>query len=823
MNIFRNNSITRKLIWIIMITSGSVLLLAGGSFISYDILRARDLISNEMNSLATVIGANSSAPLEFNDMDAGKETLETLRADPRVLSAALFYSDGSLFTSFHRSKNKNTDPPLPPKIDGVHFENGQLKVFNPILSNNKRIGSIYIQADYKRLNERVIRYSVIGFLVLIVCTLIAFLLSSRLQAMISKPILNLAGTADKISHDKDFSIRAVRDDNDEVGHLADRFNEMLAQLQERDEKIHRHQEILEDHVRERTIDLENEIQIRKKAELLKSGQNLVLNKMASGVSLEEIFETIFHMVENQFENIIPSVLILDESGKHLISGFAPKLPEEYNEAINGMTIGPTAGSCGTAAFKNEVVIVEDIESDPLWADFKHLALPNNLRACWSIPIKNSTGKVLGTFALYYKEKKNPSLEEIEQIKSSADMAGLAIERSRAEKELISAKEIAESASMAKSEFLARMSHEFRTPMNAILGFAQLIKIDKNSSLSEIHLRNIDQILKAGNHLLALISEVLDLSLIESGKMKLSLENVNVYSIVNEVLDLVNPIAIEAGVRVESKIKQEDNLIVSADHKALKQSLLNLVSNAVKYNVKDGSVTLEWKNEGNGLVNIDVIDTGVGISLEQQKELFDPFNRLGQDATKIEGTGIGLTITKNLLEFMGGTILVESSPGKGSRFSIKLKEGKDFGEREAFSITESSMISDNNLEETQKTFLYIEDNLTNFELIKQILMERPQINLIHAVDGKNGVALAEKHSPHLILLDINLPDMNGKTVFLKLNDNPTTCNIPVIALSADAMKSDIEEALSLGFDHYITKPVQIRPFLEKIDEILLKIG
>jgi signal transduction histidine kinase len=640
-----------------MITSGSVLLLAGGSFITYDIIRARNLISQEMNSLATVIGANSAAPLEFNDIDAGQETLESLQGEPRVSAATLFNKDGNLFASYQRAQNNNSSKPILPNNEGVYFEHGQLNVFNPIFSNNQRIGSIFIQADFESLNERIIRYSGIGFMVLIICSLVAFLLSSKLQAMISSPILNLAHTADNISIDKNFSIRATKEDNDEIGHLADKFNEMLSQLQEREEKIHKNQEMLQDHVKERTRDLENEIQIRKKTE----------------------------------------------------------------------------------------------------------------------------------------------------------------------HELIEAKEIAESASLAKSEFLARMSHEFRTPMNAILGFAQLMKIDKTGENSNVQLQNIDQILKAGNHLLTLINEVLDLSLIESGKMKLSLENIDVYFVVLEVLNLVDPMAMEAGVRIKNKIEKEDKLVVIADHKALIQSLLNLVSNAVKYNVENGSVCIDWKREENGLLSIDVIDTGIGISLDKQKDLFDPFNRLGRDATKIEGTGIGLTITKNLLEFMGGKIAFDSSPGKGSRFSIQLKEGRVPMETEADDVDTDHLMPTGNSEKDHKTFLYIEDNLTNYELVKQILRERPQISLLHAVDGKTGIELSIKHSPNLILMDINLPDLNGKIVFKKLKDNPITSKIPVIALSADAMKSDIQEALNLGFGYYITKPIQITPFLEKIDEILLKMG
>jgi signal transduction histidine kinase/ActR/RegA family two-component response regulator len=387
-------------------------------------------------------------------------------------------------------------------------------------------------------------------------------------------------------------------------------------------------------------------------------------------------------------------------------------------------------------------------------------------------------------------------------------------RKQVELELHNAMAIAEKANLAKSNFLSSMSHELRTPLSAILGFAQLIESGAPAPTVS-QKRSIEQILKGGWYLLELINEILDLSLIESGKLSLSLEPILLSEVMHECQDMIGPQAKKRGISVAFP-ELEIAYVVKADRTRIKQVLINLLSNAIKYNKADGTVVVQCVATTPGHVRICVKDTGEGLTPDQLTQLFQPFNRLGQEAHGEEGTGIGLVVCKRLIELMGGVIGVESTVGEGSVFWIELERTTerqhDFGETESTVLAQTQSPIDTMLH----TLLYVEDNPANLMLVEDLIARRPDIRLLSARDGIRGVEIARASLPDVILMDINLPGISGITAMKILAEDPATAHIPVIALSANAMPRDIEKGLQAGFFRYLTKPIKVNEFMNTLD-------
>jgi len=383
-------------------------------------------------------------------------------------------------------------------------------------------------------------------------------------------------------------------------------------------------------------------------------------------------------------------------------------------------------------------------------------------------------------------------------------------------ELESAKSVAEKANRAKSDFLSSMSHELRTPLNAILGFAQLLEAGSPPPTDAQKIR-LHQIIKAGWYLLELINEILDLALIESGKLSLSREPVALIDVIIECQAMIEPQAQQRNIKL-TFIPFDETWFASADRTRVKQVLINLLSNAIKYNREHGTVEVKCIESTPERLRISVKDTGEGLAPEKLAQLFQPFNRLGQESSCEEGTGIGLVVTKQLVELMGGTIGVESTVGVGSEFWIdllrdvtpQLAAGNAMSSEPALQTQENA---------TPRILLYVEDNPANLMLVEQIIESHPQVRMLSARDGNLGIALARAHLPDVILMDINLPGIGGIQALKILRKDPATMHIPVVAISANAMPRDIEKGLEAGFFRYLTKPIKINEFMNALDDAL----
>lgn len=483
-----------------------------------------------------------------------------------------------------------------------------------------------------------------------------------------------------------------------------------------------------------------------------------------------------------------------------------------------LKLGNANSLLGRVFARGETIIDNDFQAG---LKAQHDSVAHPISRLLAVPITDR-GKIIGMYALANAPQSyGPQI--VEWLKPFTSTCALLINLHRQMNEqqhllvtVQASKEQAERASQAKTDFLSSMSHELRTPLNAILGFAQLLQ-NSRQPLPERQQRQVEQIVRSGRHLLSLINEVLDLARIESGHMSLSIEPIHMQEVIRDALDLIRPLAAQNDISLDVADDTTCHARIQGDYTRVKQVLINLLSNAIKYNRQGGSVSLRCEPSEAGY-RISVRDTGIGIPADRVNELFQPFNRLGAELGGIEGTGVGLALTHKLVSLMNGTIGVHSDIGQGSEFWFELPRAPDMAIADNPAASNASVLSAGSIP-TRYRVLYIEDNPANQRLLQELFDETSGIELICAHTAELGIELACSDPPDLILLDTDLPGINGFTAQKLLHHNPLTTAIPVVGFSADASSEDLRNAQALGFTDYITKPFDLTALSQRVHELL----
>jgi two-component system, sensor histidine kinase and response regulator len=914
MHFYGSSSIRQKLQRIVMVACTVALLVASGALTLYDRATFLRTKTQDLAASAQMVGSNSTAALAFGASISAQEILAALRAKPHVVDASIYDKDGRVFAKYSRDGTSSDFSPPSLQKYGISIEGRRMVLFQPISYKAESIGTIFIDSDLGDLNDRMIRFAVIAFLVLLVSLAIAFLLSSRLQRVISGPIRELANTAESVSAEENYSLRATKRSNDEIGVLFDQFNSMLDRIEQRDVALRKAHDELELRVDERTRELQKEVAERKQAEVALENQKTFLN------SLIENNPVAIVAMDSQF-----CVQMCNPAFEHL---FLYGQQEAIGQPLRDLITNPQLRDDFAPELGEQVhEVTRRTRSDGTVVDVEIFAVPLAIE-----------GKINGRLALFQD----------------------VTERKRAEEAMQRAKEAAEANSRAKSEFLANMSHEIRTPMNGIMGMTELV-LDTELDTEQRNYLNVAKV--SADSLLSLINDILDYSKIEAGKLEIDAIDFNLGNCLGDTMKTLSLRAHQKGLELAFEIEPDvpDGLI--GDPGRLRQIIVNLVGNAIKF-TEQGEVVLrvqaESRTEESIKLHFVVTDTGIGIPADQQDAIFEAFRQAdGSMTRKYGGTGLGLTISSRLATLMGGRIWVESELDKGSRFHftanfslqklaartvvprdpetlrdmrvlvvddnatnrqillkmlenwhtsplavdsgakaiVTLKEGKGIGrtfplilldaqmpEMDGFALAEAikrnpdwraatimmlssagqrgdavrcrelgvaayltkpvqqaelldailtalgtrpksaaapALITRHSLRESRNRLqiLLVEDNAVN-QLVALRLLEKYGHTVTVAANGKKALAALEEETYDLVLMDIQMPEMNGweATKAIRQKEKSTGQHIPIVAMTAHAMKGDEEKCIGAGMDSYLTKPIRTQELLALLDQI-----
>ncbi len=894
---FRYLSIRHKLTLIIVTVTAIALLVACAVFGIYDLHNFEQGRIHELQTLAEIIGSNSTAAIAFDDPPAAQQMLAALRARSAITAGCIFAVDGRVFASYSRQKSPSPFPKPPAPGDSVSSTWSRLRVYHQVALEGETIATVYLEMDRAELRQRAERFAIVLTVVFLIACSISFLLSSRFQRAISDPLRELAWLAKEVSVSRNYSARAEKHSDDELGLLIDGFNEMLGQIESRDEALRKANDDLEQRVKDRTQALEAEVAERQRAENQLEERTAYLDALietspiairASDIDkrmsfCNPAFEKLFQyqrseMLGVDLDRIITSPEQLTEartlteraySGENLhettqrcrkdgtivdveihatalrvrgevVGGFAfyqditsrkraeeaLKQSEQWLSAIfNASRDGILVATAEKVVLCNRALAQLHGYDDPSELEGK----PNSL-----LMAPGEAARVLGLAAQLLQGlpvnqqtelkglRKDGTTLDLEASMSTAEFAGQRLlvvlvrdvsQRKQAELELQRAKETAEAANRAKSEFLANMSHEIRTPLNGIIGMTELA-LDTELTREQREYLGLAQ--SSAESLLRVINDILDFSKIEAGKLDLDPVDFRLRDLVGETLKTLAVRAHKKGLELTCEVGAHVEDLVRGDSGRLRQLLINLVGNSIKF-TEQGEVKVQAESgpgEGSGLVlHFTITDTGIGVSPEKQKLIFEPFSQAdGTMARRFGGTGLGLSISRRLIEMMGGRLWLESEPGHGSKFhfTVQFQPAELPLPHDAILPLEALeglpvLIVDDN--STNRRILH--DMLAGWRMAPQVVESGPEAlaALAHANDAG--------HKFSLVLLDVQMPEMDGFAVVEQIRGSPSLAGATILMLSSNRQREDSARCRELGVSAYLVKPIMERELREAV--------
>src|SRR5579862_3346593 len=780
----RKLSLRRKLTLVIMINTFVALCAAGIAFAEYGVYRFKELRLEDLNALANILGTNSTAPLAFKDPNSAQDILRALSAKPHILSAVIYDRDGKPFAVYHRGGSTAPYSAPPVESESSRFTSSRVLIFQTILFQGEEVGTVFLEGDTLEYKQLLVGYLLFFALIVAAVSLGAYAMAGRLQRPISNPILELAWTTKMVTSSRDYSIRAGKRSEDEVGVLIDGFNEMLGQIQNRDTELRHARQDLERRVNERTTELEQEIADRQRAqEALRESEGRIR------LLLDSTAEAIYGIGREgkcTFCNPATLRLLGHEEGDALLG----KLMHDVMHHSHADGTPYLATDC---KISNALKTGEGIHSDE---EFFWRADGTSFPAeYWAYPIRKQ-GEAVGAVVTFL------------------DITG----RKRAQAALLEAKEAAEAASRAKSEFLANMSHEIRTPMNGIIGMTELAL---DTTLTPEQRDYLNLVKSSADSLLHVINDILDFSKIEAGKLELEKTEFEIRDLFRDTLKALAQRTDEKSLEMCARVSPKVPRMMIGDPTRLRQLVVNLVGNAIKF-TEEGNIILNTELEAMAgeevRLHISVSDTGMGIPPEKQQIIFESFAQAdGSTTRRFGGTGLGLTISRQLVELMGGRMWVESEVGKGSTFHFTCNF--QLGSTAA---SDRERIAGKTL--PGLNVLVADNNPVNLEIFAEMLTNwRMNPTLVEggaaALEQLEEAKDAGRAFP-IVILDALMPNISGFQVLQRIQSNPGLASEVIILLSGNHHLGDVARCAECGVKLCLTKPVGQS---ELLDAILSALG